>query len=135
MGFHDLDGMGEVARDDDQVGIAKVKHPGGIEGRRVPGAPARDQVVADEEVEVRVGDVLRVARAEATVESNRGVVAERGDRVLGPVEVHDDLAGHLRRQCFQTINRRVFTHDVVPQLGPVHCFAHRRTGQGYRVAA
>src|SRR5262249_233617 len=40
-------------------------------------------------------DALRVAGAETPVEGNGRVGRERGERVLRPVEVHDELSGEL----------------------------------------
>src|SRR5207245_503428 len=73
-------------------GCGGAAHEGGVvERRRGRASPAAGGLVADQEVEVQVGDLLRVARAQPAVERDRRLGGERGERVLRPVEVHDQL--------------------------------------------
>src|SRR2546425_1058795 len=78
-----------------QVRLAEAQHPRGVDGWRLLASPARDQPVTDQEVEVRVGDLLRVAGAKPAVEGDGRVVAEGSDGILRPVEVDDDPADEV----------------------------------------
>ena len=74
----------------DLGGIDGLLHITDMSWERI-GHPS-EMVAIDQEIEVHVDDLLRVARVEAAIEGDRHVGIERGQGILCPIEGHDQLA-------------------------------------------
>src|SRR5262245_34050939 len=88
--FHYLQRMLLTAAEDDEVRVAQAKDAPVVERRRIGTSPTDAPAVSENEVEVRVRDLLRIAGAQTTVESYTAI-RKRRKRVLRPAEIRNDF--------------------------------------------